>query len=340
MTLDSFEETIEAALGGTELSTSDLGNKDDLETVLAEAETFADARELFGADEDGMTLWEHFSDELDTMTSLYPNASITASMRATAEGTTVPTVATVESRLQDAEDHRLDAVAEQYRRVTGDTTTESDPAAVCEDLNAWLQTNEDDVRGILEAATDEFDDLVFDDLEKLFEAVWDSEDVSEGDVVDSVVVQQAETYEQVRELFDDAGGASLWSQLQDAGRKLREEHPESTTTDAVGTALASSRPPTKRRVRQLIERAKNPKPPGADDDAWAELQTVAEELRQELPNADVTDEITAVVDTEERPSEERVNELLSESSTVLERIQTVNEYLDQLEDSSIVLINK
>jgi hypothetical protein len=91
-------------------------------------------------------------------------------------------------------------------------------------------------------------------------------------------------------------------------------------------------------VRQLIERAKDPRPPGADDDAWAELQMVAEELRQELPNANVTDKVTAAVDAESRPSEERVNELLSESEKVLERIQSVKERLDGLEKGTIVLL--
>jgi hypothetical protein len=119
---------------------------------------------------------------------------------------------------------------------------------------------------------------------------------------------------------------------------LREEHPDSPTTESVETTLAASRPPSKRRVRQLIERAKDPRPPGADDDAWAELQMVAEELRQDLPNAEVTDDVTAAVDADERPSEERVDELLSEAKKVLERIQSVNERLDGLEDGSIVLL--
>ncbi|GAA0679115.1 hypothetical protein ACFQDG_00645 [Natronoarchaeum mannanilyticum] len=338
VTLKAFEATIEPALSGEELSSSDLGSEDDLEAVLEEAKTFADARELFAVEEDGETLWEHFSDELDTMTSIYPNASITTSMRATAESNTVPSVATVESRLRDAEGHRVDEISEQYRRITGSTTTESDPDAICEDLSTWLRSNEDDVRGIVDAATDEFDDVVFDDLEDVFDTVWNSESLSESDVVDSTVVQQTETYEQVRNLFDDAGGASLWSQLQEVGRELREEHPDSPTTEAVETALASSRPPTRQRVRQLIERAKDPKPPGADDDAWTKLQTVAEELRQELPNADVTDEVTAAVDADERPSEEQVDELLSESKTVLERIQGAKACLGDLEDGTIVLI--
>ncbi|TKX77623.1 hypothetical protein EXE53_25575, partial [Halorubrum sp. SD626R] len=208
------------------------------------------------------------------------------------------------------------------------------------ELGTWLRSNKDDVREIVDSATDEFDDIVLGDLGDVFETVWDGEDLSEGDLVDPTVAQQAETYEQVRELFDDTGGASAWSQLQEAGQELREEHPDSPTTETVETTLSSSRPPTKRRVRQLIERAKDPKPPGADDDAWAELQRVAEELRQVLPNADVTDEVTAAVDTDERPSEERVNELLSESKGVLERIQGVKNRLDNLDEGSIVLLEK
>jgi hypothetical protein len=65
---------------------------------------------------------------------------------------------------------------------------------------------------------------------------------------------------------------------------------------------------------------------------------VAEELRQELPNADVTDEVTSAVDADERPSEDRVNELLSKSKTVLGRIRDLKERLDGVEDGSIVLI--
>jgi hypothetical protein len=336
--LSAFEATVDPALGGDELSTSDLGSEDDLETVLEEAKTFANARELFGVSEDGTTLWERFSNGLDTMASLYPNASITASMRATAEGDTVPSVSTVESRLEDAKGHRVDETSAQYRRITGETVADSSPEAICDDLSAWLRSNEDNVRGIVDGATDEFDDVVLGDLEDVFEAVWAGENLSESDVIDSAVVQQAETYEQVRDLLDNADGSALWSQLRTAGEELREEHLDSPTTESVETTLAASRPPSERRVRQLIERAKDPRPPGADDDAWAELQMVAEELRQELPNADVTDEVTSAVDAESRPSENRVTEFLSDANTVLGRRRTVNETLDELDDRSIVVI--
>jgi len=340
VTLDAFEATIEPALSGGELSTSDLGSEDNLDKVLEEARTFANARELFGVEEDGTTLWERFSDELDTMTSLYPNASVTTSMRATAESNTVPSVTTVESRLQDAAGHRVDETSAQYQRITGDTTTESDPDAICDDLSGWLRSNEKDVQRIVKAATDEFDGIVLGDLEDLFETAWDGGGLSESNLVDSSVVQQAETYEQARELFDDTGGTSSWSQLQKAGQELCEKHPESPTTEAVETVIASSRPPTKRRVRQLIKRAKTPQEPEMSGETWQELQHVAERLRQELPNASVTDRVTTAIESEERPAEDQADKLLSEAKTVLSRLSDISKKIDALEESSIVLIEE
>jgi hypothetical protein len=338
VTLKRFETTVEPALGSGELSMSDLGSRSEFETALEEAKTFADARKLFGVEEDGTTLWERFSDELDTMRALYPNASITPRMRATAESETVPSVATVESRIQDAERHRVDEISTQYHRITRDTTAESDPDVICDDLSAWLRSNEDEVHGIVDAATEEFEDVALGDLQDVFETAWEGGEISERDIVDSAVVQQAETYEQVRELFDDTGGASLWSQLREAGEELESDHPESPTTEAVGRALATSQPPTERRVRQLIERAEDPQPPDAGDDVWAELRVVADDLRQELPNASVTDDVTGLVDADDRPTDERATELLEEAEELLARIRKVRDALDDIDEGSIVLI--
>jgi negative regulator of sigma E activity len=174
----------------------------------------------------------------------------------------------------------------------------------------------------------------------VFEAVWAGEDLSEGDVVESAVVQQAETYEQVRDLFDDSDGSALWSRLQAAGEELREEHPDSPTTESVETTLAASRPPSKRRVRQLIERAKSPQEPETGGETWQELQHIAERLRQEVPHASITDRVTTAVESEERPTGEQADELLSEAKTVLRRLSDISKRIDTLEENSIVLIEE
>ena len=91
-------------------------------------------------------------------------------------------------------------------------------------------------------------------------------------------------------------------------------------------------------MRQLIERADDPRPARPDDGEWAELRSLAEELRRELPNAAVTDDVISALETEGKPSEERVDELLSESRTVLERAREIKARLDALEDGSVVLL--
>ncbi len=330
ISLDALDAALEPALSGGELATADLVDDD----VLGEAETFADARELFAGDP---SLWERFSAVLDTMTELYSEAEETASMQKTAGSNSVPSVTTVESRLEDARAHRVEHLSAQYRRISGEVSSANEPEAICADLTEWVRANEETVRGILDEATAEFEDVVLADIEALFVSVWDGEGVEERDLAS--VVQQARTYERVRALFADTDG-QLWAKLREAGERLHEEHPDSPTTESVETALSASRPPTEVRVHQLLESAEKPKPPDAGDDVWDELQRVAEELRLELPNAAVTDEVTGIVDADERPSEERAGELVSEAETVLARIGAVREELDNLEDGSIVLIER
>jgi hypothetical protein len=259
-------------------------------------------------------------------------------MQTTAESGSVPTKETVTSRLADATGHRVDELSTQYRHITGTTSDASDPDEICSGLTEWVHKNESTIKSILDEATATFEEISLDKLESVFEAVWNGGDLTEDDLVESAVRQQAETYETVREIL--AGDPSPWSQLESAGATLREEHPDSPTTDSVETVLEASRLPSLRRVQQLIEEAKDPKPPGADDDAWAELQRVAEELRQELPNATVTDEVTSVVDADERPTEDRTTELLSEANTVLERMRAAQNQLDHIGDGEIVLITR
>jgi len=274
------------------------------------------------------------------MSTLYPSASITSRMQATAESTTVPSEATVRSRLEDAETHRLETVSEQYRRITGASSSKSAPTAVCTTLAEWLRDNETAVRDTLEEARKTFEGIVLDDLEDVFAEAWAGDDIQERDLVESTVIDQATTYERCRELFDRTDEDSLWEQLERAHEQLREDHLRSPTTTSVESVLGFDTPPTVRRVQALLEEANDPKQPVTGDSAWAELKQIADELRQELPNADITDEVTDVVDADDRPTEEQTNELLSEARTVLERMQSVQKQLDDLEEDSIVVIDR
>jgi hypothetical protein len=333
VSLDALEGALSPAYSGGGITTSDLVE----DGVQSDAETFADARELFAVEDGEKSLWAQFSETLELLESLYPSATITSRMQTTAESGTVPTKETLTTRIADATGHRVDGLSDQYRRITGEAVDKSDPTAICGDLTTWMQENESSVRMLLEDATDTFSDVSFDSLKQVFEIAWDGDQMEEAALVASSVRQEAKTYENVHEILD--GDPSPWAQLESAGETLRAEHPDSPTTEAVETLLGSSRPPSLQRVQQLINEADDPKPPGADDDVWADLQRVAEELRQELPNATITDEVTAVVDADERPTEDRSEELLSEARTVLDRMRSLEDRLDELPDDSIVLIN-
>jgi len=334
VSLDALESVLSPAYSGDDITTSELVE----DGVLSEAETFADARELFAAVDGGESLWERFTAELDLLEEWHPSATITGRMQTTARSGSVPTKTTVTSRLADATGHRVDELSEQYRRVTGESTDSSEPAEICVELAEWLRENESTVGGMLDDATATFDGITFDTLEGVFDVAWSGDRIDEGSLVDSAVRQQTADYETVRELLE--GEPSPWSKLQSDYEELQAEHPNSPTTESVSTVLTASRPPSIQRVRQLIEEANDPKPPGADDDAWAELQRVAEELRQELPNAAVTDEVTGVVDADDRPTDERAAELLDESETLLARIREVSDALDDVDDGGIVVIEE
>jgi len=332
VSLDGLEDALSPAYDGGNITASELVR----DGMQSEAETFTEARKLFDEEGKEKSLWKQFTETLELVESLYPNSTIRSRMQTTAESGSVPTKETVTSRLADATGHRVDKLSTQYRCIAGSTSDASDPDEICSDLTEWISQNESTIRSILDEATATFEEVSFSKLESVIDSAWNGGQLTEDDLVESAVRQQAETYDTVREIL--AGDPSPWSQLESAGATLREGHPDSPTTDSVETVLDASRPPSLRRVQQLIEEAKDPKPPGADDDAWATLQRVAEELRQELPNSTVTNKVTSVLDADERPTEDRTTELLSEANTVLERMRTVQEKLDSLNENDIVVI--
>jgi hypothetical protein len=334
VSLDALEAVLEPVYDGEKVSAPELVEGD----VPSEAETFADARELFAADSDSTSLWDQFTETLELFGEIYQDSTIRSRMQKTAESGSVPTKETVASRLADATGHRVDELSAQHRHITGTNTDVSEPADICANLTRWVRNNESTVRTLLNDGATTFENVSFDDLEPVLETAWKDEQIDEGELVASSVRTQAETYEQVRNIL--SGDPSPWSQLKTAGEMLREEHPDSPTTDSVEIVLAKSKPPALQRVDDLIEEAKNPKPPRPDGEAWANLLSVAEALREDLPNADITDTVTAAVDGDERPSEARTTELLSEANTVLKRMRTVQDRLDDLDDGEIVLIER
>jgi len=331
VSLDDLQDVLQPAYSGEKIDTSRLTD----EEIQSEAETFAEARHLFATEDGQEGLWKQFTEVLEQLEEWYSSATITSRMQETAASGSVPTKETVTSRLADATAHRVDELSTQYHRITGERIEATDPEEITSALTPWVSENEATMAERLATARETFEEISLDSLESLFEAVWNGEKVSEGELVTSTVGQQSEEYETARELLD--GDPSLWSQLQSAHDSLQTDYPESPTTESIASVLESGRLPTVRRVEQLIEEAENPRTGGG---VWADLQVVADDLRQELPNATLTDEITRVVDAEDRPTDERATELLDEAEILLGRIKDIRETLDGVDDGSLALVEE
>lgn len=72
----------------------------------------------------------------------------------------------------------------------------------------------------------------------------------------------------------------------------------------------------------------------------SDLLSVAEDLRQELPNAGITDEVTEAVADDDRPTDDQATDLLDEAETLLIRIRKIDDALDSVDDGNIVLIEE
>ncbi|GAA0459630.1 hypothetical protein MUK72_16110 (plasmid) [Halococcus dombrowskii] len=333
VSLDALEDVFSPAYGNGEIAISELTE----DNIKSEAETFADARELFIVENRESTLWEQFTTTLDLLESLYPAARVTSQLQTTAGDNSVPTKSTVETRLSDAVDHRVDVLSTQYRRITGGATSASTPDEIRTEFTNWVCENESALKALLSDGEDTFKEISLDSLRSMLEDAWWNGEINEQQLVSATVRQQAKTYEKARDLL--AGDPSPWSKLESAGDSLRSNHPESPTTDAVEAILGKSQPPSLQRVQRLIDEASDPIPPG-DDDVRSDLLSVAEDLRQELPNAGITDEVTEAVADDDRPTDDQATDLLDEAETLLIRIRKIDDALDSVDDGNIVLIEE
>ena len=331
--LDELEQALEPALSGESLETEDFAT-DEIET---QANQFARAKVLFRSVEDGETLWERFTDRTTEMQRLHPGADITGDMQEILDSTEVPDPDQLRTKLEEADNYRTQAVREQYRRITAETPTDDDPESIVSSLSTWLYAHDGSSKETADSVSVEFEGVTIDDLYDLFETAWDGGSLSEADLVDSSVEQQAERYTNARRLLKASGTeASLWSQLQDASRRLEEEHPTHPVTSDVTEALARSQPPTLDEVERLLEAAERP------FDVDERLEELADELQAEYPEHETTMELVAAVKDASPLSDERVAELIEEAEQLLdgvdEQLRQIRETMGELEDGSVVLV--
>lgn len=331
--LDDLSESLEPAFGGGSLETEGFSS----DKIARQADRFARARNLFQTDTSDETLWECLTDRTAEMQRLHPGADITGDLQDIANGDQIPDTDRLRAKLDEAETHRQQVVRDQYERITGESPTDEEPDTVVSSLTTWLYAHDGSSKEIADRVLVEFTGVNIDDLYDLFETAWSGDSFSEADLVDPPVVQQAKRYAKARLLLEASENErSHWSQLHDAARRLEQEHPNHPITNDVKTTLDRSLPPSVDEVIRLLEAAESP---FEIDERMAEL---ADELQAKYPDHETTVAVVSAVEADSPPSDERVGELIAEAEQLLadvdEQWRRIQETIDDLEDSSIVLV--
>ena len=328
--LETMESVLEAGFKGQVIAIAEL----DDQTLQAEADTYAAARELFRGDP---SLWEQFTTIRDEMSEAYPQAVETTRLQTTAESEQVPTPKTVQTRIEDAEAHRVETLTTQFEHCFGTDPDATTPEGLCEEFETQLAAEANPITELLSWGEDTFEGVTLAAMRTLLENT--GEDISEATIVDSQLQSEAKTLQRLRELY--RGDPGLWAQLESAKTTLETDHPQSPTTERVSEAARTTTPPTKARIEDLLEQAKAPRPPRPDDDTWGRLKDISDALDQQLPNAALTAEITSMVNEgPEANKENEVEEKLSAAEGLLDRWATMQQELDELDSGTTVRVEK
>lgn len=136
------------------------------------------------------------------MQNLHPGADVTGDMQEIARGNEVPDADRLRTLIEEAYAHRQRVVQKQYERIAGETPADKELESVVIGLSTWLSAHDVGSKETADQVAVEFEGVTVDDLYDLFETAWDGGSFSEAELVDPVVVQQAERYAKARRLLN------------------------------------------------------------------------------------------------------------------------------------------
>ena len=315
--LDELRSAVEPAFKGEDLSSKDLKR----ETVLEQAKEFDRARDLFA---DGDEVWDGFNSKRKTMTELYSRADVTQDMGGVGSSG-VPDPGTVRDLMQRADEHRAEELGDRYEKVTGETAPVGGPDEILDELEGWLSSNEGDLKDLVERVGERFEDTNTEGIVSLTEKIDDGLD--EKDVLEA----PTETIADARAILDEG----LWSSLEGEADRLKDEYPQSPTTDELEDLLSVTELPSAEEVRSLLKEAEDPI---TLDDLREELEDLLDDLREEYPDGEVTQRAIDIVEEGETVDEAEMKHLVQEAEDLL--TDDMAEKIDSLEDGTIVLVDR
>lgn len=290
ITLDDLETALEPAFAGDELNADLLTNP----TVVDQADLYGRVEPLFKSPIDKEEpLWAQFESAYQTLSDLYPTATVAKQMQAYVAGSQVPDASTLEAQLEQAREFRVEQLQTLYRHLNDRDTAVDDLGVLREDLTEALA--EDSLQADIDTVEEHFENVQLDTLRSLIErAETETEPLPESALADQEVRNEAETLAHGRDLLEteDEEG-SLFEQLTEMETALSESHDGFVTTQ-ISRAVSGSDIPDVGRARQLLSQGRtiqSGEEPEDEDDA---------ELQQLWMDIEAHDQGTIVViDTEE-----------------------------------------
>jgi hypothetical protein len=252
-TLDKLETALNPAFSGNELDADLLTNP----TVVDQANLYRKAAPLFtkGEDEDE-PIWDRFEAVYDTLTGLYPTATIVKQMQAYASGSQVPERETLESKIDEATAFRVDQLQTVYRHLNGTATTTDEIGSLREELTAVL--TDDALATEIERIEERYEEVTLNELRSLIDKAKQTTDpLPEIALADHDIREEAETLAHGRILLETTeDDESLFERLVAVEESLTGEH-TGFTVDEIRRAISGSKLPDVARARQLISQGEH-----------------------------------------------------------------------------------
>jgi len=290
LTLEDLDTALEPAFSGEELDADLLTN----EQVVRQAERYADAAPLFIAeDDDEEPLWDQFTSVYEWFTDHYPTATITSQMAASASGSQIPSVDTLESQLEKAKQHRVEHLQAVYRNLTGEPTTDADIQTLRETLTDTLTTT--GVEENIVRVTETYPQVTLEELQAVIDTAKTSEDpLPEEAFTDSSFLSDADTLANGRAVLTTVqDGESLYDRLAELDTQL----PDSATNfvaQQIRRAVSGANIPDTDRADQLITQGRAALDGESSED---EDDNTVQQLWQQISSHD--DGTIVVIDTED-----------------------------------------
>lgn len=249
--LEQLRGSLQPALEGEDLDQSSLTE----EAVEAQAKRFAKARALFQGEE--RETWNRFHEATDILNRNYPRENLTYRFQQVEGRDELPEPSRLKSMVEEAVQLRSDHLTRIYRGITGNSPPTDDPDEIPGTLSDWLKEEGDEVEEQLNEADDRFQPefpLVHEALSRAREG----ERLEESDLTGSGLEEEVRNLERGRKLLEERDGTTLWEQLEEVHRELKESHPEGAVTARIGRVLESTSLPEVETVQQLLEAAEEP----------------------------------------------------------------------------------